>query len=149
MLLISFQCYTVHEINIFSDMNNLFFFCISLYRPTFTYTVNNQIQEPYFNGTVTMDIKQHKNLLYYMEKAVDEYRSIFTGSVDFVYICWYLILNSTLFTSFFLSFKSLALKWWPLFLSALLHLSPNNIFVGGGLVSFFFPILLEKIDTIF
>ncbi|XP_053373523.1 uncharacterized protein LOC123531789 isoform X2 [Mercenaria mercenaria] len=47
-------------------------------KKTFTYTINNQIQEPYFNNSVTMEIENHNPLIYYMEKSVDEDPEVFT-----------------------------------------------------------------------
>lgn len=39
----------------------------------FTFTVNNQLREPFFNNSVTMEIENEKSpLIEYMEKAVNE-----------------------------------------------------------------------------
>ncbi|XP_060587525.1 uncharacterized protein LOC132743030 [Ruditapes philippinarum] len=45
----------------------------------FTYTINNQLREPFFNNSVTMEIVDEDSaLIDYMERAVDQNKTIFT-----------------------------------------------------------------------
>ncbi|XP_060594959.1 uncharacterized protein LOC132749256 [Ruditapes philippinarum] len=45
----------------------------------FTFTVNNQLREPFFNNSVTMEIENEKSpLIEYMEKAVNEQNGLMT-----------------------------------------------------------------------
>ncbi|XP_060584228.1 uncharacterized protein LOC132740363, partial [Ruditapes philippinarum] len=45
----------------------------------FTYTINNQLREPFFNNSVTMEIVDEDSaLIDYMERAVDQNKTLFT-----------------------------------------------------------------------
>ncbi|XP_060587516.1 uncharacterized protein LOC132743025 [Ruditapes philippinarum] len=45
---------------------------------SFTYTINNQLREPYFNNTITIEIEEEGlPLMKYMERAADEDNSSF------------------------------------------------------------------------
>jgi hypothetical protein len=53
--------------------------------------VNNQLREPFFNNSVTMDIEDENSSLFkYMEKAVDEKNGLMEK-----YFSIYLLLKST------------------------------------------------------